>query len=644
MNSTSQLPLDAKLPAPTGTRDAAVFVWSVWIGMVVAALWFTWNFGSKYPYYDDLGLSLWLSGEFPVTWDWLWEQSNDHRLPLPKLLWILLYRVSGGDFRAAMLFNIVCVAALAAGLICVARRIRGRSSYADAFFVLLLLTWQEKLTLFLWGYILQLTLSTVLVGAVLILIAAEQVPSVGRAVLAGLCIVLLPLCGANGLAFVPVLALWLAVVGLYGLLRQRSVARAGLLLGLSILAVATVVLYYVGFDRAQASSPDLDASTMIRRLGAGATWKSAFAFITMGFGMSNKMVHEYIVEGPYQAFLYAGVTEGTAKTLAHATVGISASALLVLLPLIWLWLSRPAERFRLFGLTSFLAACACLALAIGVGRGGEALVGHYRYIVLATPVFAAVYLVWVLFGGSLGRLVQMSAFVLFCILLPRNMELAWQSAYADRAVMRTFEEKMNAGVPLLLLVDEYVGYFQLADDIGEREILMGSLQLLKKHGGKHYASLRHDDLPIGVRLDVTKPLPAGIYLGSGSHGVWDERLWSGKEPVFTFALPERLKVQPLRLRMMANTFGAQPVDVKLNGGHLTTLHGDGGSPRLIEVDLPPVANVDTKATPGVLREYNRLEFHLSKAHSPQSVGQGEDTRPLGLGVIWMEFIPKPDSR
>src|SRR5690348_11354967 len=78
-----------KASAPSSTAwDAPVFVSAVWAVMAAAAFWFTWTYGSKYPYFDDFGLTQWLSGEEPVTPHWLWEQHADHRIPVPKLLWV----------------------------------------------------------------------------------------------------------------------------------------------------------------------------------------------------------------------------------------------------------------------------------------------------------------------------------------------------------------------------------------------------------------------------------------------------------------------------------------------------------------------------------------------------------------------------
>jgi hypothetical protein len=600
--------------------------------MFGAALWFTWFYGSKYPYFDDFGLVLWLSGEFPVTPQWLWEQYNDHRIPLPRLLWVLLYRLFGGDFRAGMVFNVLLIGALTFAWLRAAKRIRGRPSYGDAFFPVLLLAWQGKLSFFLWSFILQLALSTALAGGVLAIIAGSQTPpSAPKLVVAGLCVILLPLCGANGLVLVPALAVWLAGVGLYGFWAGAP-RRGAVALFLAILAAAVVVLYYVGFDRTKTTSPELDLGMILGRLTDRATWESAFMFISMGLGMSSNEVFHFVLDGLRQVAQWIGVSESTLLWSAGA-----AALLLVSAPLLWVWIFRPAERFRAFGLTCFLAACASLTLAIGIGRGGEGLFHQYRYIVLATPLWALLYFVWAIVGGPAGRLVQMSLFTLFCVLLPRNIDLALQSAREDRAEMQRFEDEMKSGLPLLALADRYSKPFLIIDNPGG---LTGYFHLLKKHGDNHYADLQHDDLPLGVRIDFTKPLPPGLVLGEGWHPADNSGRRMDAEGVLKFWLPETRKVQPLRLRVIFSA-GARPLGVILNGAEVGTLTPGPDASRPMEITLPPAESLEVGPPPGKLNQYNVLKFVDPQAPAPPQ--STDDGRAPPVSVAWAEFVSIPPN-
>jgi hypothetical protein len=106
-----------------------------------------------------LGLLLWLylpvSSPVPLTEDWvavpfvtgqpadlapwLWQQNNEHRMPLARLLLLGALKAGGGDFRAGGLLNMMVLAATAAALIVFVRRVRGLTDPADAFFPLSLL-------------------------------------------------------------------------------------------------------------------------------------------------------------------------------------------------------------------------------------------------------------------------------------------------------------------------------------------------------------------------------------------------------------------------------------------------------------------------------------------------------------------------
>ena len=97
------------------------------------------------------------------------------------------------------------------------------------------------------------------------------------ALVAGVCVVLLPLCGANGLGLVPALALWL---GYAAILQWRVAARAGrraaiIVAALAAAALLLVGLYFVGYN----AMPHFSL-THSRR----AILTAAAQFLTMGFG------------------------------------------------------------------------------------------------------------------------------------------------------------------------------------------------------------------------------------------------------------------------------------------------------------------------------------------------------------------------
>ena len=75
------------------------FVWGGWALMLLATLMFVMRYGSNIPYGDEWWMVPQLTGDKPVNASWLWEQHNEHRNPLPKLILVGLFRLTG-DFRA----------------------------------------------------------------------------------------------------------------------------------------------------------------------------------------------------------------------------------------------------------------------------------------------------------------------------------------------------------------------------------------------------------------------------------------------------------------------------------------------------------------------------------------------------------------
>jgi hypothetical protein len=156
----------------------------------------------------------------------------------------------------------------------------------------------------------------------------------------------------------------------------------------------------------------------------------------------------------------------------------------------------------------------------------------------------------------------------------------------------------------------------------EREQVLGDWHLYRVRGSLLVSDALYHP---GTRLDLTQAA-TGVYLD----GVWYAPAAESRCTAGEASVKFRLEVvQPLRLRMQATTWGKQRMVIHFNGREVATLHGTGEAPELFELDLPPEAVANN----------NILRLTLPDAHSPKSVGQGEDARILGVGVAWMEFEP-----
>ena len=113
-----------------------------------------------------------------------------------------------------MFFSVAALAALAAASIVIAARRPGGCRTYDVLFPLLLLN-PSHATNVLWSWQVQLVLSTVIAGfAILLIVSRAGWPSPVTAAAVGVCLALLALCGANGVALVPAFACWLLAASL----------------------------------------------------------------------------------------------------------------------------------------------------------------------------------------------------------------------------------------------------------------------------------------------------------------------------------------------------------------------------------------------------------------------------------------------
>jgi len=110
--------------------------------------------------------------------------------------------------------------------------------------------------------------------------------------------------------------------------------------------------------------------------------------------------------------------------------------------------------------------------------------------------------------------------------------------------------------------------------------------------------------------------------GEPAYGIRSTR---GHKASIRFGLDE---VRPLVLGLEVETVGRQRLTVELNGVRLWEGTGDGAWVKGA-LSLPAAA----------LRPDNEIVFLLPDAHSPKSVGLGQDERVLGLAARWIRFDP-----
>lgn len=421
---------DCGVDAKTGSdRRQRLFVGLVWLSMLLVALGCVVRYGRNAPLSEDWTAVPALTGNetsFPM---WLWSQNNEHRLPLPRLIHLASLEISGGDFRAGMVLNIVLLAALAAACILVARRLRGgQTTYTDAFFPLLLLhlgNWENLL----WSWQLQFVVSVVLITTlVLVLVKREGALSPRASILAGVALALLPFTGASGLVLVPFFAVWLSYEFL---IRWRSrpsdgVWHAWFLLGCCVLSVLVCALYFLGYERPTWNPPSG---------GLLATLKTTTGLLVMGLGPGVRRSWEFSTAFVGAVLLGAAGVTIMAVRRADRT-----------------------QRHRTFGVLVAFLALGALGLAMGWGRSGLVPTAGLpqRYVLLAAPMLILVYFAWELYGAaSLRRWVHAGIMSSLVLLLPLNTSAGfeWRDWYI--AGMTSFERDVSAGVPVPVLARDH---------------------------------------------------------------------------------------------------------------------------------------------------------------------------------------------
>jgi hypothetical protein len=486
--------------------------------MLLTAVTFAWSYGISVPWGDDWVNVPVLTGELPVTLSWLWSfkdaSANEFRLPLQKLSLLSLYWLTENDFRAGALANAAALSALAFSMIWIARRVRGSTTYADAVLPLALLNLAQGENL-IHGWGIAFVISTLLEGTLLLLlIQARSTLSFGSALGIGLCTVLLPLCGAQGLPYAAGLVIWLGYVGYSHVRSREASARRN---GIVLLASALAALFLLGL---YCLDPPLPYGP---RPSLKSTVKATAQLLSLCYGSEVKPFWELYALGTFVLLLCS----------------------LIILVRIW-WL-QPSERCRASGLLVFLGAASLLAVGLAWRRAGfYEVIEHGRYVTLMTPMLCCLYMVWRLYGWSASsRFVQMSLFSSLVALLPLNMQKSLEGAQAIHEGQEAFKRDLLAGTPASILSERHGVFlftppFEPSDE--DRQWWANVLPKMRQARIGVFSHMAKDPLYSEVSVPV---VPAKT-----SQMIWQDGLAKGfgNNPSLTFVLDQPQFVYAVRLR------------------------------------------------------------------------------------------------
>jgi hypothetical protein len=404
---------------------------------LAAGLWLVAAFGVNVPYEDEWAQLPGVVGRRPADLSWVWEQFGVYRLILFRPLYKLLFDATGGDFRAAMVANVLLGAASAAALLVVLGRSRGGWLSglwpSDAAVPLLMMGWGSAETV-LSGVYLCYFLTTLPATAALCLAATASGPpgplrAGGWAVL----LVVLVASGAPGI----LLAAPLAFAGLLGGALARgsaepSARRWWWVAPAGAAAALVFALAYAHGLRGQGSAPParlLPVTVQFLSMGWGLAaaglwpWMGAVAVLTLASAAAVGVMR-----------VRSG---GPADSPADAPNAPDAP-------------DAPDARWSAAALLAFLAGTVLLALSIGWARA--ALDPHFgltlRYVVIAALMPVTAYLLFDQAGSpGVAAAGRWAVAGVALAMLPLNLSEGLRVARERSARLGAFLADLDAGVP-----------------------------------------------------------------------------------------------------------------------------------------------------------------------------------------------------
>ncbi len=414
---------------------AFAFVWGMWAVMIFIGLLLIGKYHTYLPHNEDWGyLFPWVLHE-PITLHWLWSPEGEHRLFLGRLILVTLLRLGHGDYWLVDLFSVVVLALLAAAMIRVAGRLRGQVAYADACIPLALLHWVFWPCLSFYGNPLFVYgLSAFVAGPVLIIMAERGTQlTFGAGIIAGICLILFPLCAASGMLYVPALATWLGYCVGRALWSPGLMSRKQSLVVLALLVAALCLwcFYLIGLPYAMSKeSPPV-----------GGVILTALALFAFSLG---KIASVFWPDSGGLLFVLLSLCT-------------------VILPVV-MWRNRGLGRSRALALLLFLGALVTLGLGVGRGRGYKGVEYALTYQLMPTMVLPCLYFIYGLYRPrTLGYFLQMCLFFLVSLAVAFDMQAGIPEIRNRHEAVKALEKDVEAGNPPSVLIARHSGLLRNGD-------------------------------------------------------------------------------------------------------------------------------------------------------------------------------------
>ena len=464
---------DARLRS-LASLTVVVFVWA---SMLVVALGLVYRYGTRtLPQYDEVW-ALYDSGP-GIHIDWLWKTWAEHRIPLAKLIWKGVLQLTNYDFRAGNFLTVLGLSSTAGLMLWTAKKIRGRTILADAFFPLAILNvGQAQVFLWWWqvNHVLAPILATVLLSVVVV--RSEQL-RLADVRWIGVGLIVLVLCGPGGLPYVAVFATWLAVwtAANWRSFSPQKRQQSVWVFMPTLIALALMGLYFVNYTPYFPINDPSSIPSWPPPAGMRDTAIATLQVLGMSLGIATKPHAELC-------------------GFAIFAVGLATIAMLI-----WRALKYSDDQLRTLGLMLFLATAAVLVFVIARSRAGMGLDYIYQghYFVTVMPALCCMYLVWEIQGGVVGRLVQFGLVAAIAVLFPLNLVAAIQIGQDVRQRTAAFEHDVRNGIPASVLAERHFA----SDLVPRAEKLAVILKDYKAHSIGIFKEIRDDPAASTEEVDV----------------------------------------------------------------------------------------------------------------------------------------------
>lgn len=530
---------------------------------------------TRVPFLDDVTMAEWLQPGRTQTPEILWMQHNEHRIPLPRLVYVALACASG-DLRAGLWLDVVLLGVLTLLFVNDARALRGRSHPTDAVFPLLLFSLGNSENL-LSAFQLTLILPAVLSGILLsILVRRDVLGSVPVSILTGAVLILSILCGTVGVVPAVAVGVWLFLAGLLQLRRgDRREQRAARAACAAALATGLFVLFYFHDFR---TAPEFVPAGVIRSL------KVAAEFSSQGLGC---IAEQY----------WPGVTLLVAGCLAGA-IALACAA----------WMRAPSDRWRSSGFLFHMGGMLALAIAVGWGRGGGPGEPGFtnRYTILGALPLCAAQIAACTFSGRLpARCLSALILALAAAAFLANVEPARKYARTHVEAARAFEADALADLGVRAIAARHWTKFYYGEVDFARE-----LEALRRSGflpfvvpGERLSDEATRDSPypmLGTQpLRVESPAPVRLRLIDGRYALVIERSGCIVLPILpgAYGLRGRFRAEPAArdhrrergLRFTIEIVRAGRREVLFERELRPLIEPDDASPQRFRCEIPPGA-------------------------------------------------------